>query len=69
MGPKYRRECLPNETVLNLGKRKSEFLKNVGDGFGTHFEHEIETSVDYLLVIYRSCPKAERGTILKVRLY
>ena len=27
MGPKYRRECLPNETVLNLGKRKSEFLK------------------------------------------
>ena len=27
MGPKYRRECLPNETVSNLGKRKSEFLK------------------------------------------
>ena len=27
VGPKYRRECLPNETVLNLGKRKSEFLK------------------------------------------
>ena len=27
MGPKYRRECLPNETVLNLGKRKSEFVR------------------------------------------
>ena len=27
MGLKYRGECLPNETVLNLGKRKSEFLK------------------------------------------
>ena len=27
IGPKYRRECLPNETVLNLGIKKSEFLK------------------------------------------
>ena len=27
IGPKYRRECLPNETVLTLGIKKSEFLK------------------------------------------
>ena len=53
MGPKYRRECLPNETcVLNLGKRKSEFLKLQHELFEFSYFQIGQACTVFLLINY-----------------
>ena len=54
MGPKYRRECLPNETVLNLGKRKSEFLKLKHESRGLKMAVMVSEHILVCLTLYIS---------------
>ena len=54
MGPKYQRECLPNETVLNLGKRKSEFLKLYHESRGLKMLVMVSEHILVCLTLYIS---------------
>ena len=71
IGPKYRRECLPNETVLNLGKRKSEFLKLQQESRGLKILVMVSEHILVCLTLYISiiCLEDVNSTVLASQPY